>query len=114
MNTFSGKWAFDVGLPAKSSTTGMTILVIPNKMGIAVWSPRLNTDSNSIRGQNFLCELIDTFGFNDIDHVYGAGLMKKMLVNLSFRGTLHNDSINLLYFAKQNKLRELRKAVAQG
>jgi len=114
MNTFSGKWAFDVGLPAKSSTTGMTILVIPNKMGIAVWSPRLNKDSNSVRGQKFLCELIDTFGFNDIDHVYGAGLMKKMLVNLSFKGTHNNDSINLLYYAKQNKLREMRKAVAQG
>lgn len=113
MNTFSGKWAFDVGLPAKSSTMGMTILVIPNLMGIAVWCPKLNKEGNSIKGQEFLRSLIDTFGFNDIDHVYGAGLMKKMLLNLSSKAGKKN-SINLLYYAKQNKLKEIRQAVAQG
>ena len=30
MNTQSGKWLFDVGLPAKSSVSGLTMMVVPN------------------------------------------------------------------------------------
>jgi glutaminase len=114
MNTFSGKWAFDVGLPAKSATTGTIILIVPNKMGIAVWSPKLNHEGNSIKGQKFLVDLIDNFGYNDIDHVYGAGLMKKILANLQLGTAGQSDSISLLYYTKQNKIRDIRKAVAKG
>lgn len=30
MNTNSGQWAFEIGLPAKSSVSGATIMVVPN------------------------------------------------------------------------------------
>lgn len=50
MNTFSGKWAFKTGMPAKSAVSGMTIMVIPNTMGVAVYSPKLSTNYNSTKG----------------------------------------------------------------
>ena len=39
MNTYSGEWAFRVGLPAKSGYSGVTIMVVPNICGVAVYSP---------------------------------------------------------------------------
>jgi len=114
MNTYSGKWAFKCGLPAKSSVTGVTILVIPNVLGMAVWSPKLDTHCNSKKAQIFLSNFIHLFKYDNIDNIYGAGIMNKLMVNQSFKGINEKDSFNLLYLAKQNKLRDIRRAVAQG
>jgi len=46
----SGEFAFNVGLPAKSGVGGGIVAIIPNKMTIAVFSPRLNKYGNSHSG----------------------------------------------------------------
>ncbi|MGK7878805.1 MAG: glutaminase A [Crocosphaera sp.] len=58
---FSGQWAYRVGLPAKSGLSGAIIGVIPNKMGIAVFSPRLGTHNKSVRGVKIFEELSQQF-----------------------------------------------------
>lgn len=67
MYDFSGEFAFSVGLPAKSGVAGALIVVIPNVMGICIWSPRLDSLGNSVRGIAFCNELIRRFNFHNYD-----------------------------------------------
>lgn len=46
----SGKWAYSVGIPAKSGVSGAIFGVVPGEMGIAVYSPSINDHGHSIRG----------------------------------------------------------------
>jgi len=36
LNQLTGKWDFKVGVPAATSSSGVTIMVVPGKMGICV------------------------------------------------------------------------------
>ena len=46
----SGDFAFRVGLPGKSGVGGGILAVVPNRCTIAVWSPGLNANGNSLVG----------------------------------------------------------------
>ncbi len=64
MYTYSGKFAFNVGLPAKAGGSGSLMVVIPNVMGISLWSPPLDEFGNSARGLKFCDELIKLYHFH--------------------------------------------------
>ncbi len=55
----SGDFAFRVGLPGKSGVGGGIVAIIPQKMGICVYSPALNEQGNSLIGTKAL-ELFTT------------------------------------------------------
>lgn len=55
----SGDFAFSVGLPGKSGVGGGIVAVVPGKMSIAVFSPALNEQGNSLAGTKAL-ELFTT------------------------------------------------------
>ncbi|RZL76991.1 MAG: glutaminase A [Rhodococcus sp. (in: high G+C Gram-positive bacteria)] len=46
----AGKWVYEVGLPAKSGVGGGVVAVLPGQIGIAIYSPRLDSHGNSVRG----------------------------------------------------------------
>jgi len=46
----SGDFAFRVGLPGKSGVGGGILAIAPGKASIAVWSPGLNSNGNSLVG----------------------------------------------------------------
>ena len=50
MYEFSGQWAYRVGLPAKCSMSGAIMMVVPGKMGVAVYSPPVDEHYKSVRG----------------------------------------------------------------
>ena len=55
----SGDFAYRVGLPGKSGVGGGIVAVVPNKMAICVYSPKLNEKGNSLTGTKAL-ELFTT------------------------------------------------------
>ena len=69
MYNFSGQWSFEVGLPAKSSTSGSIMIVIPDVMGIVLWSPFLDKSQNSARGVAFSKMLTQRFAFHHFDNL---------------------------------------------
>lgn len=46
----SGKWLYEVGLPAKSGISGGIVAVAPGKGALGVYSPPLDAVGNSVRG----------------------------------------------------------------
>jgi glutaminase len=44
-----GMWAYDAGLPAKTGVGGGIVAVVPGRMAIVGFSPRLNEAGNSVR-----------------------------------------------------------------
>ncbi|SFV56129.1 Glutaminase [hydrothermal vent metagenome] len=60
----SGDFAFNVGLPAKSGVGGGIVAVVPKKMGIAVYSPGLNQQGNSLVGTKALELFTDKTGLS--------------------------------------------------
>ncbi|PIQ26601.1 glutaminase A [bacterium (Candidatus Blackallbacteria) CG17_big_fil_post_rev_8_21_14_2_50_48_46] len=66
MYNFSGEFAFRIGLPAKSGVSGALMVVIPGVMGLAIWSPPLDSTGNTVRGVAFCRELVERIPL----HVY--------------------------------------------
>ncbi|MCW8895823.1 MAG: glutaminase [Sulfurimonas sp.] len=60
----SGDFAFRVGLPGKSGVGGGIVAVVPKLMGIAVWSPGLNAQGNSLVGTKALELFTDKTGLS--------------------------------------------------
>ena len=44
-----GMWAYDAGLPAKTGVGGGIVAIVPGRMAIVGFSPRLNEAGNSVR-----------------------------------------------------------------
>lgn len=60
----SGDWAYSVGLPAKSGVGGGIVAVVPGVMGIAGFSPPLDTAGNSVRGARMVASVAKALGYN--------------------------------------------------
>lgn len=72
MYNFAGEWGYKVGLPAKSGVCGGIIAVVPEQIGIAVFSPLLDERGNSVRGVK-VCETISqAFGLHLFDSSRGC------------------------------------------
>ncbi|TVQ59705.1 MAG: glutaminase A [Phycisphaerales bacterium] len=69
MYDFAGQWGYSVGLPAKSGVAGSIVAVVPNQLGIAVYSPPLDARGNSVRGIKVCQDLSQEFGMHMFDAV---------------------------------------------
>ncbi len=58
LNTYSGEWAFNVGLPAMCSLNGILMLIVPNICGVAVYSPPVDRHLVSIKAKEFISRFV--------------------------------------------------------
>lgn len=67
MPGYSSEYAFYIGLPAVSGNSGVVVIIVPDAMGIAVWSPRVDENGNSLKGLDFSRKLVERFNFHAFD-----------------------------------------------
>ena len=60
----AGKWMAGVGIPAKSGVAGGLLGTLPGQLGIATFSPRLDSSGNSVRGAEVFRILSDDMGLH--------------------------------------------------
>jgi glutaminase len=112
MYDFSGEFAFSVGLPAKSGVSGVIWLVIPNLMGIVIWSPLLDINGNSVRGIEFCKELVKNFNFHNYDNL--IGMSDKVDPRTNATKSAATKIFNLIYAASHNSVNEIKRLLSYG
>jgi glutaminase len=112
MYDFSGEFAFTIGFPAKSGVSGALLIVIPNVMGITIWSPKLDQYGNSVRGVAFCKKITERFNFHNYDNLVNKG-SKKDPRKKKFETKIDNV-LALIWAAAQGDLDEIKRLEALG
>lgn len=110
MYDYSGQFAFEVGVPAKSGVSGCLILVVPNLCGICLWSPPLDQYGNSVKGVEFCKELVQRYNFHNFDCLISENADKqKSDPRKSQSEQRAHGLVNLLFAAQTGDISALRR-----
>lgn len=113
MYDYSGEWAFRIGLPAKSGVSGVVMVIVPNVMGLCIWSPRLESHGNSVRAIDFCQRLVAQYNFHNYDNLVGRVHGKKDPRRIE-RADQRRLQVDLCWAASEGDLNGLQRLVLRG
>lgn len=93
MYDYSGEWCTKIGLPAKSGVAGLVYVVIPHVLGMAVYSPPLDSHGNSVRGVEFCNRLLERYRFGIFDQIV-SGMRSSNVVRSLATGKKSASSVS--------------------
>ena len=96
MYDYSGRWSFDIGLPAKSGVSGAIFVIVPHIGGICTYSPKLDKMGNSVRGVEFFKRLTKKYKLHIFDTLIRGLDDKKSLLKYN------NQELSKIYEACEN------------
>ena len=102
MYDYAGEWIYRVGMPAKSGVAGGIVAVLPGRLGVGVFSPRLDSRGNSVRGIE-VCNRI-SMDFNL--HMFNVVQPAKSVIYRCYDGT-YMSSKHMRVVAERNRLEKL-------
>lgn len=86
MYDYAGEWGYRVGIPAKSGVGGGIIAVVPGRVGIGTYSPRLDAKGNSVRGIKVCEDLAERFHL----HVFEGAADRDAILHQFSPGNAYN------------------------
>lgn len=112
MYDYSGEFAFHIGLPAKSGVSGVIWIVVPNVMGMCLYSPLLDHQGNSVKGIAFAREVIEKFNFHNYDSLNFESNKKRDPRRSKYHQ--ENNTVSLISAAANGDLDEIKRLFAIG
>jgi len=102
MYDYSGNWIYKVGMPAKSGVGGGIVAVLPGQLALAVFSPRLDSKGNSVRGLAVCEALSSEFGLHmlNVTRMTAASVIRASYTGSRVRSNLNRDVESNAYLEK--------------
>ncbi|KAI6223193.1 No extended memory [Aphelenchoides besseyi] len=106
-------WNASLKVQKMNDLLGAMLVVIPNLMGVCLYSPPLDELNNSIRGVEFCRELIARFALHNYDNL--ANLEQNKIDPRKRIGESEKDEIiSMLFAARSNDLNAIRRIFIRG
>ena len=111
MYNASGTFFQEVGLPAKSGVGGGVLLVVPQLMGVCIFSPRLDQQGNSVRGIEMAKRLTSKY----LVHTFDGTMTdtSRLDPKLPIARWLANSCGEAIWAASNGNIRTLESLVSQ-
>eukprot|EP00730_Choanoeca_flexa_P015605 TRINITY_DN7199_c0_g1_i2.p1 TRINITY_DN7199_c0_g1~~TRINITY_DN7199_c0_g1_i2.p1 ORF type:complete len:481 (+),score=110.18 TRINITY_DN7199_c0_g1_i2:50-1492(+) len=112
MYDYSGRFAFEVGIPSKSGVSGGLFMCVPGRFGIAIWSPPLDRHGNSVKGLWLAKKLVAK---HPELHMFGSALRKaqKVMEKQTVLSTIPRVQL-LIHAASTGDLEQCKLLVEAG
>ncbi|KAL0235353.1 hypothetical protein GEMRC1_001935 [Eukaryota sp. GEM-RC1] len=105
---YSGEWQFVINLPAVAGSSGALLIVVPDVLGIAIYSPPLNDSKITARGIDFARRLQQKYLLHPLES-FTSNIKKNMRL---WRNTsLYKEVSRLCQAAFNGELSEVRQLI---